>query len=158
MVDSPVTNPMRYTQWCNGTHGHVLLQNPEGGEWVSWADYSRLMHDIEAGSAEIERAQRIMRRAVSWLQIKEAAFSTHKGPAIIEEMQGFIAGSAVEPSDQPIVDLGKVEFKFGMHMDNCPCSSCAIFRASKAATRPRAYFETHERPHCPGCNCGVGKP
>jgi len=46
--------------------------------------------------AEIERAQRIMLRAISWLQIKEAASATHKGKAIIEEMQGFVAGVSHE--------------------------------------------------------------
>lgn len=40
-----------------------------------------------------ERAVRIMKRAVSFLQIKEAAFPSHKGAAIIEEMQGFIVGN-----------------------------------------------------------------
>lgn len=49
--------------------------------------------------AECSRAVRIMARAVSWLQIKEAAFATHKGPAIIEEMQRFIAGNK-PPADE----------------------------------------------------------
>lgn len=66
------------TTW-GGDHGVFALQN-------------------EAAD-EIEQAKRIMRRAISWLQIKEAAFSTHKGPAIIEEMQRFVAGSSVETSD-----------------------------------------------------------
>lgn len=49
---------------------------------------------VTRAADEIERAQRIMRRAVDWLQIKEAAFATHKGKAIIEEMQGFLGGAS----------------------------------------------------------------
>jgi hypothetical protein len=67
----------------------------------------KLRHEIVGGDAphdlmrqaadEIERAHRIMKRAISWLQIKEVAHATAKGRAIIEEMQGFGVGSRDEP-------------------------------------------------------------
>ena len=79
------------------------------------ADYSRLLDTAKTGGSDacitcaahvlvitedlepkIERARRIMERAISWLQIKEAAFATAKGPSIIEEMQRFCARAADE--------------------------------------------------------------
>lgn len=57
--------------------------------------------ELKDAADQLERAARIMRRAVSWLQIKEAAFATAKGPAIIEEMQSFIAGSPDETKNSP---------------------------------------------------------
>lgn len=63
-------------------------------QFKEWAEPQ--CQDYAANRMEIERAQRIMRRAVSWLQIKEVAFATHKGKAIIEEMQRFLVGAATE--------------------------------------------------------------
>jgi hypothetical protein len=63
------------------------------------------MNDASDNTARAskERAVRIMKRAVSFLQIKEAAFPSHKGAAIIEEMQGFIVGN-----EAPQVETGDV--------------------------------------------------
>lgn len=73
-----------------------------------WRDNGGLSEDRLAEAAlwaadEIERAQRIMLRAVSWLQIKEAAFATTKGPAIIQEMQRFCAGSSPPKKNDSVV-------------------------------------------------------
>lgn len=67
-----------------------------------------LPEDIAEAAAEIERAQRIMRRAISWLQIKEAAFATTKGPAIIQEMQSFVSGLTAEVSEQSTTNAGSI--------------------------------------------------
>jgi len=78
---------------------------------------------VHSQGAAIERAKRIMQRAVSWLQIKEAAFASAKGPAIIEEMQRYIG-------DLPVADCkhGRCPHWNGpaavianaMYKDQCP--------------------------------------
>lgn len=70
-------------------------------KWVSWGYHGHTL--CGEAAEEIERAGRIMRRAISWLQIKEAAFASHKGPAIIEEMQRFVEGFPDETGDRRAV-------------------------------------------------------
>lgn len=68
-----------------------------------WEKMARTPADgdpLVAALEKIDTAHRIMARAISWLQIKEAAFATHKGPAIIEEMQRFCTDSPNEPNER----------------------------------------------------------
>jgi len=57
----------------------------------NWVAVPNPLETAEEAAREIERAKRIMQRAASWLQIKEAANVSSKGKAIIEEMLRFIA-------------------------------------------------------------------
>lgn len=101
-------------------HQSAVDTSNEKTGFQRWNDMSdgRRLEDWYSKAREIERATRIMRRAVSWLQIKEAAFATAKGPAIIEEMQRFIAGSPDETSRDEARDAARYRWLRANSLDN----------------------------------------
>jgi len=37
----------RYTMWCHGTHGHGMLENPNGGDWCFASEADAVIKDLE---------------------------------------------------------------------------------------------------------------
>lgn len=62
-----MTKPMRYTHWCEATHGHDMLPTPDG-EYVKWEDFERLQTELEAMKAAYDAiysaGNEYLRRAV----------------------------------------------------------------------------------------------
>jgi hypothetical protein len=88
--EAKVTNH-QCTMLAVAPNNGIVAQTPSG-YFCPWCEIARLMHDIEAGSAEIAKLHNLMCRVLEW----EPALPAESG--LLDELASAVKGRVVEPS------------------------------------------------------------
>ena len=151
---------------CGSRKGH--FEAHDEGAWVLYTD---ALAEIDRLRAEVER---LTRPATEWQPIETAP----RGPACLfwvvpksaEETWTDTSGWPITARGEPYIVMGPYgdwdslwKATHWMPLPQAPERASAAQQPNErmsaaveavAAAPKRAYYETHEPPHCPTCGCG----